>query len=259
MQGSGTTATIDLVADMGESYGQWRMGDDDAFLEIITSANIACGYHAGDPRTMDRIVSLCAQRGIGIGAHPSFPDRVGFGRRMMELSETEVRTDIIYQLGALQAFAAAHGTKVTHLCPHGKLGNSVITRPDYAKAMVDAIYSVDPSIVLYTQPGQTANLARERGLRIAMVGNIDRSYEDDGTLTPRGLPGAVLTDPEEIAARTIRLVKDGILISRNGKELQRHVDTILLHSDGANGLGIAKVVRQRVAEAGITIHRFASI
>src|SRR5699024_864996 len=139
---------VDLVADLGEGFGPYQMGDDDALLEIVSSANVACGFHAGDPRVMDRTVSECARRGVGIGAHPSFPDLVGFGRRAMDLTPEEVRTDILYQLGALAAFASAHGTRVTHLCPHGRLGNLVITRTDYARAMVEAARQFDPQLTI---------------------------------------------------------------------------------------------------------------
>src|SRR5690625_1781910 len=173
------TRSIDLAADLGESFGAYQMGDDDALLGIVTSANIACGFHAGDPRVMDRTVRECSRRGVSVGAHPSFPDLVGFGRRMMDLTAEEVYTDILYQLGALSAFDAAHGTRVRHLCPHGRLGNLVITRADYADAMVEAVRSFDPEIVLYTQAGCVVSAAEAAGLGVAMVGVVDRSYEDD--------------------------------------------------------------------------------
>jgi len=151
---------IDLVADLGESFGAWTMGADEAILDLLTSANVACGFHAGDPRTMDLTVRRCVERGVAIGAHPSFPDVVGFGRRAMDLTADEVRTDTIYQLGALSAFAAAHGTTLSHLAPHGRLGNLVATRPDYAEAVVDAVDAVDPSLVVLAQDGCLADAAR---------------------------------------------------------------------------------------------------
>lgn len=244
---------IDLVADLGESYGAWTMGADDAFLDIVSSANVACGFHAGDPRTMDRVVQGCVSRGVGIGAHPSFPDRVGFGRRAMDLTENEIRTDITYQLGALQAFAVAHGSRVTHLCPHGKLGNLSIVRAEYAQALTQAIADVDPSIVVYTQPGETQRAAEAAGLRTAMVGNIDRSYEDDGTLTPRSMENAVLHDATEIADRALRMVTEGVVESRTGRILPYRPDSLLLHSDGADGLAVAKAVRAALETAGVEI------
>lgn len=245
--------TVDLVADMGEGFGAYTMGDDDALLDIVSSANIACGFHAGDPRVMDRTVRECSARGVGVGAHPSFPDLVGFGRRTMELSAEEVRTDILYQLGALSAFAAAHGTRVTHLCPHGRLGNLVITHPDYARAMAEAVHQFDPRIILFTQAGEVVPVAEELGLRIAMVGAVDRSYEDDGTLTPRSVPGAVLHDADEIVARTIRMVRDGIVVSRGGIELPITCDTVLVHGDEPDALALARRIRTELESAGITI------
>ncbi|WP_193597140.1 LamB/YcsF family protein [Microbacterium sp. YJN-G] len=245
--------TVDLVADMGESFGAYTMGDDDALLDIVSSANIACGFHAGDPRVMDRTVGECRARGVGIGAHPSFPDLVGFGRRTMELEPDEVRTDILYQLGALSAFAQAHGTRVTHLCPHGRLGNLVITRPDYARAMAEAVHGFDPRIILFTQAGEVVPVAEELGLRIAMVGAVDRSYEDDGTLTPRTIPGAVLHDPDEIASRTVRMVTEGTIVSRGGVELPISCDTVLLHGDGPDAVALARRIRAELEGAGVTI------
>lgn len=245
--------TVDLVADLGESFGAYRMGDDDALLEIVTSANIACGFHAGDPRVMHRTVGECARRGVGVGAHPSFPDLVGFGRRTMELTAEEVRTDILYQLGALSAFATAHGTRVTHLCPHGRLGNLVITRPDYAEAMVEAIHRFDPEIIVFTQAGAVVPAAEELGLKVAYVGAVDRSYEDDGTLTPRTIPGAVLHDPDEIAERTVRMVTEGTIVSRNGKTLPVRTDTVLLHGDGPDAVALAHRIRSDLEAAGVRI------
>lgn len=245
--------TVDLVADLGESFGAYTMGDDDALLDIVSSANIACGFHAGDPRVMDRTVGECARRGVGVGAHPSFPDLVGFGRRTMELTADEVRTDVLYQLGALAAFAAAHGTRVTHLCPHGRLGNLVITRPDYARAMGEAIHQFDPRIIVFTQAGAVVPVAEELGLAVAHVGAVDRSYEDDGTLTPRTMPGAVLHDPDEIAERTVRMVTQGTIVSRNGVELPVRTDTVLLHGDGPGAVALARRIRADLEAAGVRI------
>jgi UPF0271 protein len=248
-----TNPVVDLVADLGESYGAYTMGDDDALLDIVTSANIACGFHAGDPRVMDRTVGECARRGVGIGAHPSFPDLVGFGRRAMDLTPDEVRTDILYQLGALDAFARSHGTRVTHLCPHGRLGNLVVVRPDYAEAMVRAVQEFDPAIILFTQAGEVVTAAERAGIRVAYVGVVDRSYEDDGTLTPRSIPGAVLHDPDEIAARTVKLVTEGVLISRHGTPLQMRTDTVLLHGDGPGAVDLARRIRAELEAAGVEI------
>jgi len=245
--------TVDLVADLGESFGAYTMGADDDLLEIVSSANVACGFHAGDPRVMDRTVAECARRGVGLGAHPSFPDLVGFGRRAMDLTPDEVRTDILYQLGALSAFAAAHGTEVTHLCPHGRLGNLVITRPDYAEAMVSAVHQFDPSIIVFTQAGAVEPAADALGLRVAYVGAVDRTYEDDGTLTPRAVSGSVLHDPDEIAERTVRMVTRGEIVSRQGNVLPIRTDTVLLHGDGPTAVDLARRIRRDLVTAGVTI------
>lgn len=249
-----TKQSIDLVADLGEGFGDWSMGDDDALLEIVTSANIACGFHAGDPRIMDRTVAQCAERGINIGAHPSFPDLVGFGRRAIDATAEQVRTDVVYQLGALQGFAAAHGTRVTHLAPHGKLGNLVAVRADYAEAVVQAVRSVDDSLIVFAQDGELANAARAAGLAVAIVGIADRAYEDDGTLVPRGQPGAVIHDPREIAQRAVRMVREGSVLSQHGNEVSTVVDTILLHGDSANAVQTSRTVREELINAGVPVN-----
>ncbi len=245
--------TVDLLADLGEGFGAYTMGDDDALLEIVTSANVACGFHAGDPRVMERTVAECVRRGVGIGAHPSFPDLVGFGRREMDLTADEVRTDVLYQLGALSAFARRHGASVTHLCPHGRLGNLVIIRRDYADAVADAVASFDPSIVLVTQAGAVVDAATERGLPLAMVAAIDRSFEPDGTLTPRSEPGAVLDDVDEIVARAVRMVTDGEVDVRGGGTIPIVVDSVLLHGDGPHAIDVARRVRSALTDAGVEL------
>lgn len=247
------TRRIDLVADLGEGFGDWRMGDDSALLEIVSSANIACGFHGGDPRIMDATVAECARRGVAVGAHPSFPDLVGFGRRAMDLTPHEVRTDVVYQYGALQAFAAYHGTRVTHLAPHGRLGNFVATRADYAGAVTDAVQHVDPALVVLAQDGELASAARAAGIRVGIVGIADRAYEDDGTLVPRTQPGAVIHDPGEIADRTLRMVLENVIESRNGVAIAVQADTVLLHGDTPAAVDLARRVRSDLEAAGVEI------
>jgi UPF0271 protein len=245
--------SIDLVADLGEGFGPWSMGDDDALLEIVTSANVACGFHAGDPQIMDRTVAECVRRGVHVGAHPSFPDLVGFGRRAMDLTAHEVRTDIVYQLGALRGFADYHGTRVTHVTPHGRLGNLVGTRQDYADAVVDAILHVDPTLRVLAQDGCLADAARANGVEVAIVGIADRAYQDDGTLVPRSQPGAVIHDAEEIARRTVRMVTEGVIDSRNGVAIPVAVDTVLLHGDNDEAVELAARIRRELETAGVVI------
>jgi UPF0271 protein len=247
------THTVDLVADLGEGYGPWTMGDDEALLSVLTSANIACGFHAGDPRIMDATVRHCVDRGVAVGAHPSFPDRVGFGRRAMDLTPDEVRTDVLYQVGALQAFAAAHGTRVRHVAPHGRLGNLVATRQDYAVAVTEAIASLDPSLIVLAQDGELADAARARGLRVAIVGIADRAYQDDGTLVPRSTPGAVIHDEREIAERTVRMVTEGVIRSVGGRDLPVDCDTVLLHGDTPGAISLAHLIRKELLAADVGI------
>jgi 5-oxoprolinase (ATP-hydrolysing) subunit A len=250
---------IDLVADLGEGFGTYRIGDDDALLDLLTSANLACGFHAGDPQIMDATVAACVARGVAIGAHPSFPDLVGFGRRDMDLTADEVRTDVIYQLGALAGFAVAHGTRLAHLAPHGRLGNLVAVRRDYAEAVVAAVTSVDPALIVLAQDGELATAARAAGLRVAIVGIADRAYRDDGTLVPRSETGAVITDADAIAERTVRMVTEGTLTAASGRDIPVACDTVLLHGDTAGAVALARRIRADLEAAGVTISPLATV
>jgi 5-oxoprolinase (ATP-hydrolysing) subunit A len=250
---------LDLVADLGEGFGAYRMGDDAALLDIVTSANIACGFHAGDPRIMDATVAACVTRGVSVGAHPGFPDLAGFGRRAMDLTADEVRTDVIYQVGALAGFAAAHGTRVAHVAPHGKLGNLVTVRRDYAEAVVAAVRAVDPGMTVLAQDGELADAARSAGLAVGTVGIADRAYRDDGTLVPRSEPGAVIHDEEAIAARTVRMVTDGRISSVTGKDLPVSCDSVLLHGDTPGAVRLARRIRADLEAAGVVITPLGSV
>ncbi|MEA5455431.1 5-oxoprolinase subunit PxpA [Sinomonas sp. JGH33] len=251
--------TIDLVADLGEGFGAYRIGNDAELLDIVSSANIACGFHAGDPDIMHSTVAECVRRGVGIGAHPSFPDLRGFGRRAMDLTEDEVRNDVVYQLGALSAFAAFHGARVSHLAPHGRLGNLVATRPDYAAAVADAAAGVDDSLIVLAQEGELARAARARGLRVALVGIADRAYQEDGTLVPRSVPGAVLHDPQEIVERTVRMVCEGKITTVSGTDLDVEADTVLLHGDNEGAVELARLIRSELTAAGVRIAPLADV
>lgn len=245
--------TIDLVADLGEGFGSYTIGDDDALLDVVSSANIACGFHAGDPMIMSSVVRRCAERGVAVGAHPGFPDLRGFGRYAIDLPAAEVQADVLYQLGALTAFAAYHGVPVRHVTPHGRLGNLVAVRADYAEAIADALAHAAPHLIVMTGLGELERAARERGLAVAVVGNIDRAYCDDGTLVPRGRPGAVLHDPDEIAERAVRLVTDGVVVTESGAELAVPVDTLLVHGDTPEAVVTARRVREALNAAGVRI------
>jgi UPF0271 protein len=244
--------SVDLVADLGEGFGAYSMGDDAALLEIVSSANIACGFHAGDPDIMFRTVAECVRRGVGIGAHPSFPDLRGFGRRTMELTADEVRNDVLYQVGALSAFATYHGAEVSHLAPHGRLGNLVATRSDYASAVADAAARLG-GLTLLAQDGELADAAGARDLPVGIVGIADRAYLDDGTLVPRSHPGAVIHDPRIIVERTVRMVCEGLIETVSGTDLPISVDTILLHGDTEGAVELARFIRTELAAARVEI------
>lgn len=253
------TARIDLVADLGEGFGTYTLGDDNELLDIVSSANIACGFHAGDPDIMDRTIAECVKRGVGIGAHPSFPDLRGFGRRTMDLTADEVRTDTLYQLGALRGFADYHGARVDHIAPHGRLGNLVATREDYARAVADVVQRTDPSMIVLAQEGQLAKAARELGLQVAIVGIADRAYQGDGTLVPRSQPGAVIQDPGVIIERTVRMVTEGVIRTDAGTDIPVTADTILLHGDNPGAVQLAALIRRELKQAGITISPLADV
>ncbi|UVJ39454.1 LamB/YcsF family protein [Arthrobacter sp. CJ23] len=251
--------TIDLVADLGEGFGAYTIGDDTELLEIVSSANIACGFHAGDPDIMDATVAECVRRGVGIGAHPSFPDLRGFGRRDMGLTAAEVRADVLYQLGALNGFASFHGTKVTHLAPHGRLGNLVAVRADYARAVAEAAARVDKELIVVAQEGELAKASREAGLGVAIVGIVDRAYQEDGTLVPRSQPGAVLHHPAAIVERTLRMVCEGKIRCANGADIEIDVDTVLLHGDNPGAVELARLIRSELVSAGVRIAPLAEV
>ena len=222
-------------------------------LDVITSANIACGFHAGDPRVMDRTVAGCVARGVAVGAHPGFPDLVGFGRRAMDLSPTEVRTDVIYQIGALHGFACAHGVALHHVAPHGKLGNIVVVDAGYADAVTEAIAAFDESLVVLTYEGELAEFARRKGLRVAIAGFADRAYRNDGTLVPRSEPGALITDPHEVVARSIRMVSEGLVTSVAGQDVTVQCDSIIVHGDTPGALELSRRLKHALEAARVEV------
>ncbi len=249
--------TVDLNADMGEGFGPWPMGSDAELLDVITSANIACGFHAGDPDVMVATMARAAKAGVGIGAHPGFPDLQGFGRRRMSLKPDEVRHLVAYQLGAAQAMARLAGGNVRHLKLHGALANMAAEDVSLAKAAYEGALAVDPDVIVMVITATQQQAAVEQ-LGCLWAGEIfaDRAYNDDCTLVDRSKPGAVIHDPEVAAKRVVAMVKEGGIIADSGKVIPAAVDTICLHGDGATAVKIAKAVRQALLDEGIELAQF---
>ncbi|KEO60284.1 LamB/YcsF family protein [Thioclava indica] len=245
---------VDLNSDIGEGFGPWVMGDDAGLLEVITSANIACGFHAGDPDVMAATMALAQARGVGLGAHPGFPDLQGFGRRRLALSHREIRNMITYQLGAAQAMARAAGGQLRHLKLHGALSNMACEDAELARVCFEAALRIQPDLVILVQP-QTAMDQVVRDLGCAWAGEIfaDRAYNDDATLMDRKAPGSVLHDPTEIAARMLEMLRAGAIIAQSGKHIPCRIDTICVHGDTAGALSVARTLRQTLEAAQITI------
>ena len=241
---------IDLNADLGEGYGPWRMGEDEALLDLLSSANVACGFHAGDPVIMDRTVREAMARGVDIGAHVSFPDRQGFGRRPMQVDAAELASMVVYQLGALAGIARRAGHRVTHMSFHGALGNMAAADADLAEPLVRAVAEFDPALTVLTSASRAIEGAAERcGLRVARCFLADRACDADGLLVSRKLPGAVLHEPEAVIARVRRLLAEGTVVAHGGAVIPMPCTSILLHGDTPGALGLARAVRQAVVEA----------
>lgn len=246
--------SVDLNSDLGESFGAYRIGEDDGLFELISSANVACGFHGGDPRVMEATVARAAAAGVAVGAHPGFPDLVGFGRRPISASPDEIRTDVLYQLGALDAFCRAAGIAMQHAKAHGALSNLAAQNPEVAAAIVAGIHAFDPDLLVFAQPGTSLEAAAKAiGQPFAREGYADRAYNADGTLVSRRLPGAMITDPAEAAHRMVRLVLEGKLVTIDGRDLEMRVETICVHSDTPGALGIMRAVRAELERAGVTI------
>ena len=248
---------IDLNADMGESFGPWVMGADAALLGVVSSANIACGFHAGDPVVMARTMAQAAARGVGIGAHPGFADLQGFGRRRIHLSAEELGAMTAYQLGAARGIAAAQGAQVRHLKLHGALSNMAAEDPAIARACYGAARQVDPGIILVAQAATAMEaVAREMGGPWAGEIFADRAYAEDGTLLDRSKPGAVLHEPAAVGPRIAAMLREGAILTAGGKRLPCRIDTICLHGDGAEALAMARALRAHLEAEGVTIRRF---
>lgn len=248
---------IDLNSDMGESFGPWNMGDDMALLDVVTSANIACGFHAGDPDVMARTMRLASQNGVGIGAHPGFQDLQGFGRRRIRLSAEELGNLVAYQLGAAQGIARSVGARVRHLKLHGALSNMATEDPDIARACYQAALRVDPKIIIVALAGTVMEIvARDLGAHVAAEIFADRAYEDDASLVDRSKPGAVLHDPAKAAQRIIAMLRDGAIHAASGKRIPCRIDTICVHGDTAKAVAMATALRQDLEQGGISLRTF---
>jgi 5-oxoprolinase (ATP-hydrolysing) subunit A len=244
--------TIDLNCDMGESYGAWKMGADAEVMPYISSANIACGFHGGDPATIRKTVALAVERGVAIGAHPSLPDLQGFGRRAMKIKPQEMYDLVVYQAGAVEAFARAAGAKLHHVKCHGALYNMAATDEALSEAMVRA--AKDLGVMLYVlSNSKNHEVAKEAGIRVAGEVFADRGYADDGTLAPRDLPGGLIEDPAQAVKQALAMIEQGYVASLSGRRVPVAADTICLHGDQPGAVAFARALRRAFAEKGISI------
>ncbi|UQN28494.1 LamB/YcsF family protein [Brachybacterium kimchii] len=275
-------STIDLNSDIGESFGAWTMGDDEAILDVVTSANIACGFHAGDPSHMRRTVRAAAARGVTIGAHVSYHDLAGFGRRFVDASPDELADDVVFQIGALQGMARAEGARVAYVKPHGALYNTIVHHEQHARAVVDAVRAVggaadaadaagatdgsggpdgaggSGALALLLLPGsRAAELAREAGIAVIGEAFADRAYTPSGTLVPRRESGAVIEDPREVAERMVRFATRGEIGATDGTLLRPEATSICLHGDTPGAVDLARAVRRGLEDAGVDVRSFA--
>ncbi|MDC3423324.1 LamB/YcsF family protein [Aquibacillus sp. 3ASR75-11] len=250
--------TVDLNCDMGESFGAYKMGRDEEILDYITSANIACGFHAGDPSTMRKTVRLALEKNVGIGAHPGFQDLTGFGRRNMDISPQEAYDLVVYQIGALDAFVKSEGGKLQHVKPHGALYNMAAKNERLSEAIAEAIYKVDPELVLFGLAGGELFKAGEKvGLRSASEVFSDRTYQEDGTLTSRREPNALIKDHEMAVNQVIRMVKEGKVKSTQGGDVSIKANTICIHGDGPSALDFAKYISKALRNANINVAKIS--
>jgi 5-oxoprolinase (ATP-hydrolysing) subunit A len=245
---------IDLNSDLGEGFGRWGLGNDRELMKSITSANVACGFHAGDPTVMRTAVRMAADAGVAVGAHPGLPDLVGFGRRNMDVSPRDVEDFVLYQIGALAAIAAAQGVRLQHVKPHGALYNMAVRDRLLADAIARAVAAVDRSLILFGLPDSELLRAGEAaGLEVAAEGFADRAYEPDGALTPRTRPGAVIDSAADVISRAIRLARDGIIRARNGTDINIRVRTICTHGDTPGSHELTRQLRAGLEAEGIAV------
>ena len=246
------TTKIDLNCDMGESFGMHKMGLDEEVIKHVSSANVACGFHAGDPTWMRHTVSLAETHGVAVGAHPSYPDLVGFGRRKMDLSPDEVKADLTYQIGALSAFTSSR--KLQHVKPHGAMYNQAVDDEDLARAICEAVTEADSDLVLVALAGSRwVSVAEEMGMRVAREIFADRALNPDGTLVSRSVPGSVLHDVDEVVERSVRMVTEGVATAVNGEEIAVEAESLCVHGDTPGAVEMASSLRSELESAGVAI------
>jgi len=249
--------SVDLNADLGESFGIWELGDDDAMLEIVTSANIACGFHAGDPVRLAVTCQSAASCGVRVGAQVGYHDLAGFGRRYIDVARAELTADVIYQIGALQALARTAGTSVGYVKPHGALYNTIVNNREQARAVAEAVRAVDPALPVLGLSGSVFfDEARRLGLRTVAEAFADRAYRPDGQLVPRREKGAVLHDPNQIAERVATMVASGRISAADGSTIDVEVESVCVHGDSPGALEIATAVRKRLLADGVELEAF---
>jgi 5-oxoprolinase (ATP-hydrolysing) subunit A len=252
-------AHVDLNADLGESFGSWVLGDDDAMLELVTSANVACGFHAGDPTTLRRTCARAVERGVVVGAQVGYRDLAGFGRRFIEVAPDDLEADVLYQIGALDGLARVAGDRVRYVKPHGALYNAVVHHEEQAAAVVAAVRAYDPGLPLLGLPGSAVlRLAAEAGLTVVPEAFADRAYTARGTLVGRREPGAVLHDPREVADRVVRMVTTGEVEAVDGSTVRLGAATVCLHGDTRGAVAMARAVREALARAGVDVSPFVA-
>ena len=248
---------IDLNADLGESYGIWSLGDDAAMLDVVTSANVACGFHGGDPGTLRRVCQAAAERGVAVGAQVAYPDLLGFGRRFIDIDPDDLRDAVLYQLGALDGFAQVAGTGVTYVKPHGALYHACVTHPQQAEAVIAAAHEFDPSMAVLGAPGSHLLAAADAmGMEPVPEAFADRAYLTDGRLVPRTEPGSVLTDPAVVAARAVALATEHTVTAIDGSAVAVHARSICIHGDTPGAVALARAVRAGLEMADVGLHPF---
>lgn len=250
-------SVVDLNADIGESFGRYELPGEDELLSLITSANVACGFHAGDPMVMQRTVSAAAGRGVTVGAHPGYRDLIGFGRRELAATPGEIAADVVYQVGALDAFCRTAGTRVRYVKLHGALYHRAADDKDVAKAVAFALRQLDQELVILGPEGSAMlQAANATGLDVAREAFVDRAYQPDGRLVPRSIPGSVLDDAETIAERALRMVQDRYVVAIDGTRCIVRADSLCVHGDGPKAVSVVRAVRQRFDQEGISLAAF---